>query len=117
MKISIEWLNEWVNLKDKTSQEIVQALNEIGLEVDSCNELKVADNVVVAKVLECNMHENSDHLHVCKVDAGTGEILQIVCGAPNVEQNQMVACALEGAKIGDITIKRTTLRGVEKSLA
>lgn len=113
MKISIEWLNEWVDLKDKTSQEIVQALNEIGLEVDSCNELKVADNVVVAKVLECNIHENSDHLHVCKVDAGTGEILQIVCGAPNVEQNQMVACALEGAKIGDITIKKTTLRGVE----
>lgn len=113
MKISTEWLNEWIDLKDKSTQEITQALNQIGLEVDSCQALKVADDVVVAKVLECQMHENSDHLHVCKVDVGNDEILQIVCGAPNVKANQMVACAREGAKIGDITIKKAKLRGVE----
>lgn len=113
MKISKNWLNEWIEISAKSGEEICAALNEIGLEVDACEQIKVADKVVVAKVLECADHENSDHLHVCKVDAGTGQILQIVCGAPNVGTGQMVACALEGAKIGEITIKKAKLRGVE----
>lgn len=113
MKISKNWLNEWIEISAKSADEICAALNEIGLEVDACEQIKVADKVVVAKVLECADHENSDHLHVCKVDAGTGQILQIVCGAPNVGTGQMVACALEGAKIGEITIKKAKLRGVE----
>lgn len=113
MKISKNWLNEWIDLSTKSADEICVALNEIGLEVDSCEHKAVPKGVVVAKVLECVEHENSDHLHVCKVDAGTGEILQIVCGAPNVAEGQFVACALEGAKIGEIVIKKTKLRGVE----
>ena len=113
MKVSIEWLNDWVDLSTKTSKEITSALNEIGLEVDSCEQVRVPDKVVVAKVLECAMHENSDHLHVCKVDAGLNEPLQIVCGAANVAAGQIVACALEGAKIGEISIKKAKLRGVE----
>lgn len=113
MKVSIEWLNDWVDLSTKTSKEITSALNEIGLEVDSCEQMRVPDKVVVAKVLECAMHENSDHLHVCRVDAGLNEPLQIVCGAANVAAGQIVACALEGAKIGEISIKKAKLRGVE----
>lgn len=113
MKLSKNWLNEWIDLSAKSAQDICVALNEIGLEVDSCEHIKVPSKVVVAKVLECKDHENSDHLHVCKVDAGTGEILQIVCGAPNVAEGQIVACALEGAKIGELTIKKAKLRGVE----
>lgn len=111
MRLSKNWLNEWIDLSTKSAEDICAALNEIGLEVDSCERIRVPSKVVVAKVLECMEHENSDHLHVCKVDAG--EILQIVCGAPNVAEGQMVACALEGAKIGELSIKKAKLRGVE----
>ena len=111
MRLSKNWLNEWIDLSAKSAEDICAALNEIGLEVDSCEHIRVPSKVVVAKVLECREHENSDHLHVCKVDAG--EILQIVCGAPNVAEGQMVACALEGAKIGELSIKKAKLRGVE----
>ena len=111
MRLSKNWLNEWIDLSAKSAEDICAALNEIGLEVDSCERIRVPSKVVVAKVLECKEHENSDHLHVCKVDAG--EILQIVCGAPNVAEGQMVACALEGAKIGELSIKKAKLRGVE----
>ena len=111
MRLSKNWLNEWIDLSAKSAEDICAALNEIGLEVDSCERIRVPSKVVVAKVLECREHENSDHLHVCKVDAG--EILQIVCGAPNVAEGQMVACALEGAKIGELSIKKAKLRGVE----
>ncbi|MDY2763892.1 phenylalanine--tRNA ligase subunit beta [Campylobacter sp.] len=111
MRLSKNWLNEWIDLSAKSAEDICAALNEIGLEVDSCERIRVPSKVVVAKVLECREHENSDHLHVCKVDAG--EILQIVCGAPNVAEGHMVACALEGAKIGELSIKKAKLRGVE----
>ena len=111
MRLSKNWLNEWIDLSAKSAEDICAALNEIGLEVDSCERIRVPSKVVVAKVLECREHENSDHLHVCKVDAG--EILQIVCGASNVAEGQMVACALEGAKIGELSIKKAKLRGVE----
>lgn len=111
MRLSKNWLNEWIDLSAKSAEDICAALNEIGLEVDTCERIRVPSKVVVAKVLECREHENSDHLHVCKVDAG--EILQIVCGAPNVAEGQMVACALEGAKIGELSIKKAKLRGVE----
>ena len=114
MKISKNWLNEWIDLSAKSADEICVALNEIGLEVDSCEHKEVPKGVVVAKVLECVEHENSDHLHVCKVDTGK-EILQIVCGAPNVAAGQIVACACEGAKIGEIVIKKAKLRGVESN--
>ena len=74
MRLSKNWLNEWIDLSAKSAEDICAALNEIGLEVDSCERIRVPSKVVVAKVLECREHENSDHLHVCKVDAG--EILQ-----------------------------------------
>ena len=70
-------------------------------------------NVVAGKVLTCEDHPDSDHLHVCTVDAGTGEILQIVCGAPNVKAGIIVPVALVGAVLPDGKIKKGKLRGVE----
>lgn len=70
-------------------------------------------NVVAGKVLTCEDHPDSDHLHVCTVDAGTGEILQIVCGAPNVKAGIIVPTALVGATLPDGKIKKGKLRGVE----
>ena len=67
----------------------------------------------MGEVLSCRDHENSDHLHVCEVNAGTGETLQIVCGAPNVRAGIKVACATIGAVLpGDFRIKKSKLRGV-----
>ncbi|MBT0755595.1 YtpR family tRNA-binding protein, partial [Campylobacter upsaliensis] len=87
----------------------------IGLEVDSLNKFSIPNHVVVGKVLSCVDHENSDHLHVCEVDVGS-EVLQIVCGAPNVAAGQFVACALIGAIMpSGLEIKAAKLRGVASS--
>ncbi|WP_297192059.1 phenylalanine--tRNA ligase subunit beta [uncultured Campylobacter sp.] len=106
------WLGEFLNLENKNLNDIVVALNSIGIEVDSTKSLKVSDKVVVGFVKEKTKHENATKLNVCKVDIGD-EDLQIVCGASNVDEGQFVAVALEGAKIGDMTIKKTKLRGVD----
>lgn len=95
------------------SERIYKTLNDIGLEVDSYRHQRVADRVVVAKVLECQKHPDADKLNVCQVDVG-GEVRQIVCGAKNVAAGQWVAAALEGAILSEtLTIKKATLRGVE----
>ena len=69
--------------------------------------------MVVGRVLTCAPHENSDHLHVCTVDVGQGEPLQIVCGAPNVAAGQLVPVAMIGAKLPGGTIKKGKMRGVD----
>ena len=87
MNISYNWLKEYVKF-DLTPVEIEKILTSIGLEVEHFEEVEEIPGglagVVVAEVLECENHPDSDHLHVTKVNAGTGEPLQIVCGAPNV---------------------------------
>ncbi|MCI5849963.1 MAG: phenylalanine--tRNA ligase subunit beta [Sutterellaceae bacterium] len=113
MLFSESWLRNYAN-PAISSEELQDALTMHGLEVDSAH--KAAPDftgVVVAKVVECVPHENSDHLHVCKVDAGTGELLQIVCGAPNVRTGVKTPCALVGAELpGGFKIKKAKLRGV-----
>ncbi len=114
MIITKNWLNEWVDLGSISTEEIAWTLNSIGLEVAAVTHISLPQNIVVAKVLECNAHENSDHLHVCLVDIGSAEKLQIVCGAPNVAAGQFVACALTGAIMPNgLEIKAAKLRGVE----
>ncbi|WP_221280051.1 YtpR family tRNA-binding protein [Helicobacter gastrocanis] len=89
-------------------------LSRIGLEVEEQHPFNLPEKVVVAKVLSKEKHPNAEKLSVCQVDDGT-EVLQIVCGAKNVEAGQFVALALEGAHLPacDLTIKPSTLRGVE----
>ncbi len=113
MIVTKEWLNEWIDLKDISTEKLCEVLNNIGLEVDSVTKYQVVDKVVVGKVLECEKHPNADKLNVCKVDVGS-EVLQIVCGAKNVDAGQFVPVALEGCDLGNgFVIKKAKLRGVE----
>lgn len=113
MLFSESWLRTYVN-PAISSEELQDALTMHGLEVDEAR--KAAPDftgVVIAEVVECRDHENSDHLHVCQVNAGTGELIQIVCGAPNVRAGVRVPCAMVEAELpGGFKIKKAKLRGV-----
>ncbi len=113
MKFTKEWIDEYVE-QNLTADEIADMITMAGLEVDTvspvCGQF---DGVVVAKVVECEDHPDSDHLHVTKVDCGDGELHQVVCGAPNCRAGLKSAFAKIGAKLPGITIKKAKLRGVE----
>ena len=120
MNISYKWLKEYVDF-DLTPQQTADALTSIGLEVGTVEEVQSVKGglkgLVVGEVLTCEMHPNSDHLHVCSVNIGEAEPSQIVCGAPNVAAGQKVIVATLGTVLYDgdqsFTIKRSKLRGVE----
>ena len=112
MIITKEWLSQWIDIRDIDSEKIVEALNSIGLEVDSLEKVRIPKDVVAGKVVSCEKHPDADKLNVCKVDLGN-KIEQIVCGAKNVAVNQMVAVAKAGSVLpGDMKIKKAKLRGV-----
>ena len=120
MNISYKWLKEYVDF-DLTAQQVCDALTSTGLEVDALEEVQSIKGglkgLYVGKVLTCEMHPNSDHLHVTTVDLGKGEPSQIVCGAPNVAAGQKVIVADLGCVLYDgdkeFVIKKSKLRGVE----
>ena len=113
MKIPMNWLREYVDVKCAT-QEYARRMVMTGTGVEGIeNTGSDFEGVVVGRVLTCEEHPNSDHLHVCAVDAGGEAPLQIVCGAPNVRAGQLVAVALEGARLPGGVIKKGKLRGVE----
>ncbi len=120
MNISYKWLKDYVDF-DLTADEVASALTSIGLEVGSVEEVQTIkgglEGLWVAEVLTCDVHPNSDHMHICSVNVGRGEPLQIVCGAPNVAAGQKVIAAVVGTKLYDgdeeFVIKRSKLRGVE----
>ena len=120
MNISYKWLKEYVDF-DLTPQQVCDALTSTGLEVDALEEVQSIKGglkgLYVGKVLTCEMHPNSDHLHVTTVDLGKGEPQQIVCGAPNVAAGQKVIVADLGCVLYDgdkeFVIKKSKLRGVE----
>lgn len=120
MNISYNWLKNYINT-DIDAVELGKALTSIGLEVGSVEEVQTVkgglEGLVIGEVLTCTDHENSDHLHVTTVNVGSGEPLQIVCGAPNVAAGQKVVVATVGTVLysGDesFTIKRSKIRGVE----
>jgi len=114
MQFSEQWLRSWVN-PSIDSDALSYLLTMAGLEVEEAVAAAPAfTGVVVAEVKEVVKHENADRLRVTKVGAGTGELVQIVCGAPNVAVGLKVPCALPGAVLpGDFKIKPTKMRGVE----
>lgn len=120
MNISYNWLKQYVDF-DLSADELGAALTSIGLEVGSVEEIQTVkgglQGLVVGRVITCEPHPNSDHMHVCTIDLGSGEPQQIVCGAPNVAAGQKVIVATLGTKLYDgddcITIKKSKLRGVE----
>ena len=122
MNISYKWLKEYVDF-NLTPQETAEALTSCGLEVGSLEEVQTIKGglkgLYVGKVVTCEMHPNSDHLHVTTVDLGKGELQQIVCGAPNVAAGQKVIVADLGCVLYDgdkeFVIKKSKLRGVESN--
>nr|WP_314234738.1 phenylalanine--tRNA ligase subunit beta [uncultured Campylobacter sp.] len=113
MIITRNWLQEWIDISEISSEKLLSTLNSIGLEVDAHDKISLPKGVVVGLVKSKRRHENSDHLNVCEVDVGK-QSLQIVCGAKNVEAGQYVAVSLIGAVLpSGLEIKPAKLRGVE----
>src|SRR3954471_7306186 len=116
MKVSVQWLRELVDLGDMPVATLAHKLTMAGLEVEEITPVAAAfSGIVVGHVKSVVPHPNADKLRVAEVDAGTGALLQIVCGAPNVAAGQKVPCALVGAKLPGLEIKRAKLRGVESN--
>lgn len=120
MNISFDWLKEYVDIEDMTPQQLDDLLTFSGLEVDSMEKVETIkgglEHVVIAQVLTCEPHPDSDHLHLTTVDVGGERPLNIVCGAPNVAAGQKVVCAQIGTKIYTsdteyYEIKKGKLRG------
>ena len=115
MKFSENWLRQHV-ATTASREELAATLTAIGLEVEELTVLgEGLDGVVVARIVECAKHPEADRLQVCQVDAGTGALLQIVCGAPNARPGLVAPLAMVGAKLGEIAIKAAKLRGVESN--
>ncbi len=117
MKLDYNWLKEYIKC-DLTATQIAEIMTSIGIEVDAVEETETIEgglkNVVVAKVLTCVPHPDSDHLHITTVDDGGEAPLQVVCGAPNVAAGQKVLFARVGAVLpGEFKIKKSKIRGVE----
>lgn len=114
MKVSLEWLNDYVDLEGLSEKDISHALTMVGFEVEGIERagLPKLDHVVVGEILSFKQHPNADRLSVCDVDVGDGEVRSIVCGAKNFRQNDRVIVALPGAVLpGNFKIKKSKLRG------
>ena len=122
MNISYNWLKRYLPT-DLSAEEIARILTDIGLEVEGVEKIETIrgglQGVVVAEVKTCTDHPDSDHLHVTTVDVGSGEPLQIVCGAPNCRAGMKTLCATVGSVLypnggeEEFKIKRSKIRGVE----
>jgi phenylalanyl-tRNA synthetase beta chain len=117
MKLSLQWLSDYIDISDYFSQpqELAQKLTAAGIEVESIQNLaKQFEFVVVGHILEKGQHPNADRLSLCQVTTGEGKVHQIVCGAQNHKQGDNVVVALPGAILpGDFVIKNSKIRGVE----
>ena len=114
MKLSTNFLKDYVDIT-VDAKTLAEDMTKVGNEYEEVKKLLPATNLTIGKVLECENHPDSDHLHVCKVDIGS-EILNIVCGAPNVRKGLKVIVALPGAELpGGITIKKGIIRGQESN--
>lgn len=114
MKVSYQWLSEYVDIQHFSPEQLADILTQGGLAVDAVTSRNLGvDGVVVGLVTNVEPHPDADRLHVCAVDIGTKAPLEIVCGAPNVTAGIKVPVAVPGARLpGDKMIEKTTLRGV-----
>ena len=112
--ISLEWVSDYIDIKDQDLKELAVKITKAGINVEKVISNDIP-NLVIGEVISCIPHPNSDHMHVCGVDVGKDELVQIVCGAPNVKAGIKVIVALEGAKLPGGEIKKTELRGVSSN--
>lgn len=113
MKLSTNFVKDYVDI-DVDVHTLAEDMTNVGNEYDDAGKLLNATNLIIGEVVECSMHPDSDHLHVCKVNIGK-EILNIVCGAPNVRKGLKVIVALDGAELPGGTIKKGIIRGQESN--
>ncbi len=114
MKVSKKWLSQYVDLTGLNAQDISDRLTLAGLEVEGSMALASGTNLVIGQVLTCEKHPESDHLSKTTVNTGK-EVLSIICGAPNVAASQKVIVAQNGSVLPKITIKKTSIKGVESN--
>ncbi len=116
MKISLNWIQKYVDLTGITPREIAKKLTMAGIEVEAIDPLAHGTNLVTATVIDARLMENSDHLSICQVDMGAqyGKT-QIVCGAPNIKTGQKVIVARPGAELKDVKIGKSSIRGHESN--
>lgn len=116
MKVSYQWLKEYLDI-DVEPHELAEKIARTSVDINDVYSLSDGlKKIVVGHVITCEPHPDSDHLHVCQVDVGEDEPIQIVCGAPNVAAGEKVIVALHGARIGDnVKIKRGKIRGVQSN--
>lgn len=110
MRISKKWLSQYMDIDDLSIETIAEKITDAGFEVEGLIRMSQGTNLVIGKVLTCEPHPDSDHLHCCQVDLGK-EIVPIVCGAPNVAAGQKVIVAKVGAKLPGGEIKESVIRG------
>lgn len=113
--ISLEWVSDYIDISDQDLKELAVKITQSGINVEKVITNHI-DNLVIGKVISCVDHPDSDHLHVCMVDVGKSEAIQIVCGAPNVREGLKVIVSLPGAVLpGNFEIKKGKIRGVESN--
>lgn len=113
MRISLNWLSDYIDIKKVPAAQIAKALTDIGLEVETIESSSaLKGDVIVGKITAAEKHPDADTLRLCKVDVGRGEPLDIVCGAPNASAGIKVCVALAGSTLpGDFKIKKSKIRG------
>lgn len=112
--ISLEWVKDYIDISDEDLEELAVKITKAGINIEKVITNKI-NNLVVGEVVECDMHPDSDHLHICKVNIGK-ETTQIICGADNVRKGLKVIVALPGAILpGNFEIKKSKIRGEESN--
>lgn len=116
MRLSLNFVKDYVDIDENIDvKELAEKMTAVGNEYDEATSLVNATNLVVGEVLTCQMHPDSDHLHLCEVNIGE-EVLNIVCGAPNVRTGLKVIVAKVGAELpGGVKIKKGLIRGQESN--
>lgn len=118
MKLSTNFVKDYVDISIENEEELkklAEDMTRVGNEYDSAQMLIPATKLVIGEIVECTMHPDSDHLHLCTVNIGKEEMLHIVCGAPNARKGIKVIVALDGAVLPEKTIKRGMIRGQESN--
>ena len=114
MAISLNWVNDYVDIKDIDKVELANKITKAGINIEKVASNNI-DNLIIGEIVDCVDHPDSDHLHVCQVNIGN-EVTQIVCGAYNVRKGLKVIVALPGAILpGDFEIKKSKIRGQESN--
>ncbi|XIF20320.1 MAG: phenylalanine--tRNA ligase subunit beta [Acetilactobacillus jinshanensis] len=118
MRLSYDWLKKYLDINVPVKQ-LAEKIERTVVEYDDIIEpSKGLKKIVVGKILSCKKHPNADHLHICQVDVGADQPLQIICGAPNVRAGKKGIVAVHGARVGspgNVKIKRAKMRGVRSN--